>query len=87
MVTIFKGPIMLDIYDDFDSKEHLPEIPESELSDELVLDELHKIKTRLGCRVVVLGHHYQQDDVISFADITGDSVELARKVADLKSAE
>jgi hypothetical protein len=32
---------MLDIYDDFDSKEHLPEIPESELSDELVLDELH----------------------------------------------
>ena len=87
MVTIFKGPIMLDIYDDFDSKEHLPEIPESELSDELVLDELHKIKTRLGGRVVVLGHHYQQDDVISFADITGDSLELARKVADLKSAE
>lgn len=87
MVTIFKGPIMLDIYDDFDSKEHLPEIPESELSDELVLDELQKIKTRLGGRVVVLGHHYQQDDVISFADITGDSLELARKVADLKSAE
>ena len=78
---------MLDIYDDFDSKEHLPEIPESELSDELVLDELQKIKTRLGGRVVVLGHHYQQDDVISFADITGDSLELARKVADLKSAE
>ncbi len=87
MVTIFKGPIMLDIYDDFDSKEHLPEIPESELSDELVLDELQKIKTRLSGRVVVLGHHYQQDDVISFADITGDSLELARKVADLKSAE
>jgi quinolinate synthase len=87
VVTIFKGPIMLDIYDDFDSKEHLPEIPESELSDELVLDELQKIKTRLSGRVVVLGHHYQQDDVISFADITGDSLELARKVADLKSAE
>ncbi len=87
MVTIFKGPIMLDIYDDINSNEHIPEIPESELSDELVLDELQKIKTRLGGRVVVLGHHYQQDDVISFADITGDSLELARKVAELKTAE
>jgi len=87
VVTIFKGPIMLDIYDDINSNEHIPEIPESELSDELVLDELQKIKTRLGGRVVVLGHHYQQDDVISFADITGDSLELARKVAELKTAE
>jgi len=87
VVTFFKGPIMLDIYHDINSKEHLPDIPESELSDELVLDELQKIKTRLGDKVVVLGHHYQQDDVISFADITGDSLELARKVAELKSAE
>jgi quinolinate synthase len=78
---------MLDIYDDLNSKEHLPEIPESELSDELVIDELKKIKIRMGDKVIVLGHHYQQDDVISFADITGDSLELAKKVAELKSAE
>ena len=78
---------MLDIYDDLKSTDHLPEIPESELSDEKVLEELTAIKKRLGARVVVLGHHYQQDDVIAFADITGDSLELARKAADLKDAE
>lgn len=87
MVSIFKGPNMLDIYDDIDSKEHLPDIPESELSDELVIDELQKIKTRLGNKVVVLGHHYQQDDVIAFADITGDSLELAKKAANISSAD
>lgn len=78
---------MIDIYEDLKSKDHLPEIPEAELSDEKVLAELHAIKKRLGKRVVVLGHHYQQDDVIAFADITGDSLELARKAAELKDAE
>src|SRR5690606_19882442 len=83
----YKGPNMLDIYDDLNNKDHLPEIPESELSDEKVLEELTAIKKRLGDRVVVLGHHYQQDDVIAFADITGDSLELARKAAEIKNAE
>ncbi len=78
---------MIDIYEDLKSTDHLPEIPEVELSDENVLAELHAIKKRLGKRVVVLGHHYQQDDVIAFADITGDSLELARKAAELKDAE
>lgn len=78
---------MLDIYDDLKTKDHLPEIPESELSDEQVMVELAAIKKRLGDRVVVLGHHYQQDDVIAFADITGDSLELARKAAEIKDAE
>ncbi len=78
---------MLEIYEDLKSKDHLPDIPESELSDEQVLVELTAIKKRLGKRVVVLGHHYQQDDVIAFADITGDSLELARKAAQEKEAE
>jgi quinolinate synthase len=78
---------MLDLYDDLQNKDHLPTISEKDLSDEQVMTELRAIKDRLGKRVVVLGHHYQQDDVISFADITGDSLELARKVADIKDAE
>jgi quinolinate synthase len=82
-----KGPKMLDIYEDLSNQDHLPEIPESELTDEQVLIELKSIKERLGQRVVVLGHHYQQDDVIAFADITGDSLELARKAAEIKTAE
>lgn len=72
---------MLDLYDDKNANEHLPQIPESELSDEAVLVALTAIKKRLGDKVVVLGHHYQQDDVIAFADVTGDSLELARKAS------
>ncbi len=78
---------MIDIYGDLKTKDHLPQISSRELSDEEVLVELSMIKKRLGSRVVVLGHHYQQDDVIAYADITGDSLELARKAADLKDAE
>ena len=35
----------------------------------------------LGSRLVILGHHYQRDEVIKFADYTGDSFRLARQVA------
>ena len=35
-------------------------------------------KARLGSRVVILGHHYQRDEVIRFADYTGDSFKLAQ---------
>lgn len=78
---------MIDIYADLNNKDHLPKIPEQELSDDAVLKELTEVKQRLGSKVVVLGHHYQQDDVIAFADITGDSLELARKAAEIKDAE
>jgi quinolinate synthase len=78
---------MIDLYGDLKSKDHLPQVSETELSDEQVLIELRDIKNRLGEKVVVLGHHYQQDDVIAFADITGDSLELARKAAQIKNAE
>jgi quinolinate synthase len=38
-------------------------------------------KSALGERVFVLGHHYQRDEVIAFADVTGDSFKLAREAA------
>ena len=38
-------------------------------------------KAALGDRVFVLGHHYQRDEVIQFADVTGDSFKLARDAA------
>ena len=38
-------------------------------------------KEALGERVFVLGHHYQRDEVIQFADVTGDSFKLARDAA------
>src|SRR5438309_11446925 len=38
-------------------------------------------KRELGDRVVVLGHHYQRDEVIRFADFRGDSYKLAQEAA------
>ncbi|MDD4973248.1 MAG: quinolinate synthase NadA [Bacteriovorax sp.] len=69
--------------DDEINGSHKPIISEEELSDTDVLIELKKIKEELKDQVVVLGHHYQQDDVIRFADITGDSLQLAKEAANL----
>ena len=44
-------------------------------------------KEALGDRVFVLGHHYQRDEVIQFADVTGDSFKLAREAAARPDAE
>ncbi|HUR76260.1 MAG TPA: quinolinate synthase NadA, partial [Sporichthya sp.] len=44
-------------------------------------------KAALGDRVFVLGHHYQRDDVIAFADVTGDSFRLAQQAAARPEAE
>jgi len=44
-------------------------------------------KAALGDRLFVLGHHYQRDEVIQFADVTGDSFKLARLAAARPQAE
>ncbi|MEU9885433.1 quinolinate synthase NadA [Sphaerisporangium sp. NPDC051011] len=46
-----------------------------------------KAKATLGDRLFVLGHHYQRDEVIQFADVTGDSFKLARDAAARPEAE
>lgn len=44
-------------------------------------------RAALGSRAVVLGHHYQRDEVIAFADVTGDSFKLAQNAAARPEAE
>ncbi|MDT0201164.1 quinolinate synthase NadA [Nocardioides sp. AE5] len=44
-------------------------------------------KAKLGDKVFILGHHYQRDEVIRFADVTGDSFKLARDAAARPQAE
>src|SRR6187431_3291181 len=44
-------------------------------------------KAKLGRRLVILGHHYQRDEVIKFADYTGDSYKLAKQVSKHPEAE
>lgn len=56
-------------------------------SDPNLIERARAAKRALGKRVMVLGHHYQRDEVIQFADITGDSFKLARAAADNRDAE
>jgi len=50
-------------------------------SDPLLVERAAAAKAALGDRVFVLGHHYQRDEVIRFADVTGDSFKLAQQAA------
>ncbi len=56
-------------------------------SDPALVERARVAKERLGDRVFVLGHHYQRDEVIQFADVTGDSFKLAREAAARPEAE
>ncbi|SFK07014.1 quinolinate synthetase [Streptomyces pini] len=56
-------------------------------SDPGLIERARAAKERLGEKVFVLGHHYQRDEVIQFADVTGDSFKLARDAAARPEAE
>jgi quinolinate synthase len=56
-------------------------------SDPGLVERARAAKAALGDRVFVLGHHYQRDEVIQFADVTGDSFKLAREAAARPEAE
>ena len=57
------------------------------LSDDEMDARLAAAKRELGERLVILGHHYQRDEVIKFADFTGDSLKLARSRGQPRTAE
>ena len=57
------------------------------LTQEELADAILQRKHTLGSRVIILGHHYQQDEVIRFADFTGDSLKLSQLGAGQKEAE
>jgi quinolinate synthase len=50
-------------------------------SDPDLVDRARAAKEALGDRLFILGHHYQRDEVVQFADVTGDSFKLARDAA------
>ncbi|MET1058634.1 MAG: quinolinate synthase NadA [Nocardioides sp.] len=56
-------------------------------SDPDLVERARAAKAALGERVFILGHHYQRDEVIQFADVTGDSFKLARDAAARPDAE
>ena len=61
------------------------ELPAS--SDPTLVARARAARIALGDRAMVLGHHYQRDEVIAFADITGDSFKLAQAAAENRAAE
>jgi quinolinate synthase len=73
-------------------KEHISErqaLPEKYLglSDDEMVRRITEARAALGTRLVILGHHYQRDEVIQFADYTGDSFKLARQIASRPEAD
>ncbi len=56
-------------------------------SDPALVARATAARAALGDRAFVLGHHYQRDEVIQFADVTGDSFKLAKEAAARPSAE
>jgi quinolinate synthase len=80
-------PLLTDV-----EKQHLHDrqaLPERYLglSDEEMEVRIAAARQALGSRLVILGHHYQRDEVIRFADYTGDSFRLARQIASRPAAD
>jgi len=59
----------------------------SNLSEQELAERIRAHKKAFGDRLVILGHHYQQDDIIQFADLTGDSLKLSQLAAEQSGAE
>ena len=61
------------------------EVPDA--SDPELVSRARVARAALGDRAIILGHHYQRDEVINFADITGDSFKLAQAAQKQERAE
>ncbi|WP_215190840.1 quinolinate synthase NadA [Exiguobacterium sp. s7] len=59
----------------------------AELKIEQMEQRIEAIKARLGSRLFLPAHHYQKDEVVQFADATGDSLQLARLAEQMSEAE
>ncbi len=57
------------------------------LSDNEVHSLIAESRQKLGSKILILGHHYQRDEVICHADFTGDSLKLARRATELRDVQ
>lgn len=59
----------------------------TQLTDEQLRGRILAAKAQLGDRLVILGHHYQRDEIVQFADYRGDSYKLAKDAGSHPNAE
>ncbi|MFZ4732194.1 MAG: quinolinate synthase NadA, partial [Pirellulales bacterium] len=57
------------------------------LDDRLLAERIEAVRRRMGDRLMILGHHYQQDGVIAHADLQGDSYQLSAAAAGRSDCE
>ena len=57
------------------------------LDDTTLGERIEAVRRRMGPRLVILGHHYQQDGVIAHADLQGDSYQLSKSAAEREQCE
>src|SRR5688572_26136297 len=60
----------------------LPLAPYKSLDNETLAQRINQVREDLGPRLLILGHHYQQDEVIALSDLRGDSYQLSQMAAD-----
>src|ERR1700716_4020644 len=56
--------------------------PYKSLDNETLAARINAIRAEMGSRLLILGHHYQQDEVIALSDLRGDSYQLSKMAAD-----
>jgi quinolinate synthase len=55
--------------------------PYKSLENDVLTARIERVRTEMGSRLLILGHHYQQDEVIALSDLRGDSYKLAELAA------
>ncbi len=61
--------------------------PYKSLEDEVLLERIEKVRAEMDPRLLILGHHYMQDQVIAQADLRGDSYRLSALAAEDEDCE
>ena len=64
-----------------------PLAPYKALENDQLQERIEAVRRQWGDRLLILGHHYQQDEVIAHSDLRGDSYQLSQMAADSKSCE
>lgn len=60
---------------------------QQDLEEDTLSSRIQAIRQQLGARLLILGHHYQQEKAIQYADLRGDSFLLARQAVQNRTAQ